>query len=88
MQDIMENLFGIEFSNDDYYDYCGRRAFKQVLIDSGIGTDLAVFFETSTLSPLVLGWVFCSNDYLDSFRFSNRSRINCGGMQPLVLVQE
>lgn len=32
-------------------------AFKQVLIDSGIGTDLAVFFETSTLSPLVLGWL-------------------------------
>lgn len=31
-------------------------AFKQVLIDSGIGTDLAVFFEASTLSPLVLGW--------------------------------
>ena len=32
-------------------------AFKQVLIDSGIGADLAVFFETSTLSPLVLGWL-------------------------------
>lgn len=32
-------------------------AFKQILTDSGIGSDLAVFFETSTLSPLVLGWL-------------------------------
>jgi len=32
-------------------------AFKQILTDSGIGIDLAVFFETSTLSPLVLGWL-------------------------------
>ncbi|MFV5700411.1 gluconate:H+ symporter [Flavobacterium sp. XS2P12] len=35
-------------------------AFKQLLIDSGIGTDLAVFFETSTLSPLVLGWLIAT----------------------------
>jgi gluconate transporter len=35
-------------------------AFKQVLIDSGIGTDLAVFFEKSTLSPLVLGWLIAT----------------------------
>ena len=32
-------------------------AFKQILTDSGIGSDLAVFFETSTLSPLILGWL-------------------------------
>ncbi|TRX20454.1 gluconate:H+ symporter [Flavobacterium franklandianum] len=35
-------------------------AFKQVLIDSGIGTDMSVFFEASTLSPLVLGWLIAT----------------------------
>ncbi len=35
-------------------------AFKQVLIDSGIGNDVAVFFEHSTLSPLVLGWLIAT----------------------------
>lgn len=35
-------------------------AFKQVLIDSEIGSDLAVFFEASTLSPLVLGWLIAT----------------------------
>lgn len=35
-------------------------AFKQVLIDSGIGTDLAAFFEQSTLSPLLLGWLIAT----------------------------
>ncbi|REG91169.1 gluconate:H+ symporter [Flavobacterium aquicola] len=35
-------------------------AFKQVLIDSGIGTDLSTFFEKSSLSPLVLGWLIAT----------------------------
>ncbi|MFV8374405.1 gluconate:H+ symporter [Flavobacterium sp. LB1P71] len=35
-------------------------AFKQVLIDSGIGTDLATSFEQSTLSPLLLGWLIAT----------------------------
>jgi len=35
-------------------------AFKQVLIDSGIGTDLSSFFEKSSLSPLVLGWLIAT----------------------------
>ena len=35
-------------------------AFKQVLIDSGIGTDLAAYFEQSTLSPLLLGWLIAT----------------------------
>ncbi|TRX36649.1 gluconate:H+ symporter [Flavobacterium restrictum] len=35
-------------------------AFKQVLVDSGIGSDLAVFFENSTLSPLFLGWLIAT----------------------------
>jgi gluconate transporter len=32
-------------------------AFKQVLIDSGIGTDISKVFEQSSLSPLFLGWL-------------------------------
>jgi Gnt-I system high-affinity gluconate transporter len=35
-------------------------AFKQVLVDSGIGTDLSQFFEKSSLSPLVLGWLIAT----------------------------
>lgn len=35
-------------------------AFKQVLIDSGIGTDLSKVFEESTLSPLFLGWLIAT----------------------------
>jgi gluconate transporter len=35
-------------------------AFKQLLIDSGIGTDLAVSFENSSLSPLLLGWLIAT----------------------------
>jgi gluconate transporter len=35
-------------------------AFKQVLIDSGIGKDLAGVFENSSLSPLLLGWLIAT----------------------------
>lgn len=35
-------------------------AFKQVLTDSGIGTDIATAFQDSTLSPLVLGWLIAT----------------------------
>ena len=35
-------------------------AFKQLLIDSGIGADLATYFEGSTLSPLFLGWLIAT----------------------------
>jgi Gnt-I system high-affinity gluconate transporter len=35
-------------------------AFKQVLIDSGIGKDLAGVFEGSSLSPLLLGWLIAT----------------------------
>jgi Gnt-I system high-affinity gluconate transporter len=31
-------------------------AFKQVLVDSGIGQDLATQLQGSALSPLILGW--------------------------------
>lgn len=35
-------------------------AFKQVLIDSGTGTAVAGYFKTSTISPLVLGWLIAT----------------------------
>ena len=35
-------------------------AFKQVLIDSGIGTEIANIFKDSALSPLVLGWLIAA----------------------------
>lgn len=35
-------------------------AFKQVLIDSGIGKDLSQVFEQSSLSPLFLGWLIAT----------------------------
>jgi Gnt-I system high-affinity gluconate transporter/Gnt-II system L-idonate transporter len=35
-------------------------AFKQILTDSGIGKDIAILFEGSTLSPLILGWLIAT----------------------------
>lgn len=38
----------------------GGGAFKQVLIDSGVGDVIAEAFKGSSLSPLVLGWLIAS----------------------------
>jgi Gnt-I system high-affinity gluconate transporter len=35
-------------------------AFKQVLIDSGTGAAISDYFKTSSLSPLVLGWLIAT----------------------------
>lgn len=35
-------------------------AFKQVLIDSGTGTAISAYFNNSTLSPLLLGWMIAT----------------------------
>lgn len=35
-------------------------AFKQVLIDSGTGTAISDYFQHSTLSPLLLGWLIAT----------------------------
>ncbi len=38
----------------------GGGAFKQVLIDSGVGDVIAAAFKGSALSPLILGWLIAS----------------------------
>lgn len=38
----------------------GGGAFKQVLIDGGVGDYVAQLFVNSTLSPLILGWVIAA----------------------------
>ncbi|MTV81966.1 gluconate:H+ symporter [Secundilactobacillus folii] len=35
----------------------GGGAFKQVLIDGGVGTEVAKIFTHSSISPLILGWL-------------------------------
>jgi Gnt-I system high-affinity gluconate transporter len=35
-------------------------AFKQVLIDSGTGSAISAYFQDSTLSPLLLGWLIAT----------------------------
>jgi gluconate transporter len=60
-------------------------AFKQVLIDSGIGTDLAAFFETSTLSPLVLGWLIATIIRIALGSATVAGLTAAGIVQPLVL---
>lgn len=60
-------------------------AFKQVLIDSGIGTDLAVFFEASTLSPLVLGWLIATIIRIALGSATVAGLTAAGIVQPLVI---
>lgn len=38
----------------------GGGAFKQVLVDSGVGDVIAAAFQGSSLSPLVLGWLIAA----------------------------
>ncbi|MGV7959495.1 GntT/GntP/DsdX family permease, partial [Mycobacterium kansasii] len=35
----------------------GGGAFKQVLIDGGVGKEVAKLFINSNMSPLILGWL-------------------------------
>lgn len=60
-------------------------AFKQVLIDSGIGTDLAIFFEASTLSPLVLGWLIATIIRIALGSATVAGLTAAGIVQPLVI---
>ncbi len=60
-------------------------AFKQVLIDSGIGTDLTVFFEASTLSPLVLGWLIATIIRIALGSATVAGLTAAGIVQPLVI---
>lgn len=61
-------------------------AFKQVLIDSGIGTDLSVFFEQSSLSPLLLGWLIATIIRIALGSATVAGLTAAGIVQPLVIA--
>jgi gluconate transporter len=61
-------------------------AFKQVLIDSGIGTDLSTFFEKSALSPLVLGWLIATIIRIALGSATVAGLTAAGIVQPLVVT--
>ncbi|WET01854.1 gluconate:H+ symporter [Flavobacterium sp. YJ01] len=61
-------------------------AFKQVLIDSGIGTDLSTFFEKSSLSPLFLGWLIATIIRIALGSATVAGLTAAGIVQPLVIA--
>ena len=61
-------------------------AFKQVLIDSGMGTDLSQFFEKSSLSPLVLGWLIATIIRIALGSATVAGLTAAGIVQPLVVT--
>jgi gluconate transporter len=61
-------------------------AFKQVLIDSGIGNDLSTFFEKSALSPLVLGWLIATIIRIALGSATVAGLTAAGIVQPLVVA--
>lgn len=61
-------------------------AFKQVLIDSGMGTDLSQFFEKSSLSPLVLGWLIATIIRIALGSATVAGLTAAGIVQPLVVA--
>ncbi|MEO7978797.1 gluconate:H+ symporter [Flavobacterium sp.] len=61
-------------------------AFKQVLIDSGMGSDLSVFFEKSSLSPLVLGWLIATIIRIALGSATVAGLTAAGIVQPLVVA--
>lgn len=60
-------------------------AFKQLLIDSGIGSDLATFFDGSTLSPLFLGWLIATIIRIALGSATVAGLTAAGIVQPLVM---
>lgn len=61
-------------------------AFKQVLIDSGMGTDLSAFFEKSSLSPLFLGWLIATIIRIALGSATVAGLTAAGIVQPLVIA--
>lgn len=61
-------------------------AFKQVLIDSGMGSDLSTLFEKSTLSPLVLGWLVATIIRIALGSATVAGLTAAGIVQPLVIA--
>ena len=61
-------------------------AFKQVLIDSGMGTDLSQFFEKSSLSPLILGWLIATIIRIALGSATVAGLTAAGIVQPLIIA--
>jgi Gnt-I system high-affinity gluconate transporter len=61
-------------------------AFKQVLIDSGMGTDITILFEKSTLSPLFLGWLVATIIRIALGSATVAGLTAAGIVQPLVIA--
>lgn len=61
-------------------------AFKQVLIDSGMGTDISTFFEKSSLSPLLLGWLIATIIRIALGSATVAGLTAAGIVQPLVIA--
>jgi Gnt-I system high-affinity gluconate transporter len=59
-------------------------AFKQVLIDSGTGTAISDYFKTSSLSPLVLGWLIATTIRIAIGSATVAGLTAAGIVQPLV----
>ncbi|WP_348798082.1 gluconate:H+ symporter [Flavobacterium adhaerens] len=60
--------------------------FKQVLIDSGIGTDLSELFKSSSLSPLFLGWLVATVIRIALGSATVAGLTAAGIVQPLVIT--
>lgn len=87
MQDIMDKSGGaISAATMIILIIAAGGAFKQVLIDSGIGTDLSTFFEKSSLSPLVLGWLVATIIRIALGSATVAGLTAAGIVQPLVVA--
>jgi Gnt-I system high-affinity gluconate transporter len=87
MQDIMDKSGGaMSAATMIILIIAAGGAFKQVLIDSGIGTDLSTFFEKSSLSPLVLGWLVATIIRIALGSATVAGLTAAGIVQPLVVA--
>lgn len=87
MQDIMEKSSNAMSSATMIILIIGAGgAFKQVLIDSGIGSDLTVFFEKSSLSPLLLAWLIATIIRVALGSATVAGMTAAGIVQPLVVA--
>ena len=64
----------------------GGGAFKQILIDSGVGKVIAESFEGSALSPLFLGWLIASAIRVTLGSATVAGLMAGGIMQPILAV--
>jgi gluconate transporter len=87
MQDIMDKSSGALSSATMIILIIGAGgAFKQVLIDSGMGTDLSTIFEKSSLSPLFLGWLVATIIRIALGSATVAGLTAAGIVQPLVIA--